>query len=127
MADLVTLRDRLIKRLPGRSNTELEDWITEAATQHGYTTIADVPTKAENAILAYSEYLGIKAKAVETAENASLNIKGIGVNKSSASANYAALIREALLQYRREATRAGIRAATGGTVSNGTAVRVDGR
>lgn len=127
MADLVTLATRLLIRVPGRSNTELEGWITEAATQHDYVTVADVPETAANAILAYAEYLGLKAKAAETAENAALNIKGIGVNKSGASGNYANLIKEALSQYRREAKKAGIKPLTGGTVSSGTAVRSDGR
>lgn len=127
MADLITLRTRLLIRVPGRSNTELEGWITEAATQHGYATVTDVPDKAANAILAYAEYLGLKAKAAETAENAALNIKGIGVNKSGASGNYNALIKEALTQYRREAVKASIKPLTGGMVTSGTAVRPDGR
>lgn len=127
MADLATLAARLLIRVPGRSNTELEGWITEAATQHGYVTVADVPDTAANAILAYAEYLGLKAKAAETAENAALNIKGIGVNKSGASGNYNALVKEALAQYRREAVKAGIKPLTGGTVTSGTAVRPDGR
>lgn len=127
MADLATLRTRLLTRLPGRSNTELEGWITEAATQHVYTVVTDVPDKAANTILAYAEYLGLKAKAAETAENAALNIKGIGVNKSGASGNYNALVKEALAQYRREAVKAGIKPLTGGTVTSGTAVRTDGR
>jgi len=128
MADLATLRTRLLIRVPGRSNAELEGWITEAATQHRYTTVADVPDTAANAILAYAEYLGLKAKAAETAENAALSIPGkVSVNKSGASGNYANLIKEALAQYRREAKKAGIKPLTGGTVSSGTAVRSDGR
>ncbi|HBX22668.1 MAG TPA: hypothetical protein DEF34_03370 [Desulfotomaculum sp.] len=127
MADLPTLTTRLLIRLPGRSSTELEGWITEAATQHDYATVADVPDKAVNAILAYAEYLGLKAKAAETAENAALNIKGIGVNKSGASGNYNALIKEALAQYRRDARKAGIRPLTGGSVTSGTVTRPDGR
>lgn len=127
MADLATLKSRLLIRLPGRSDSELGDWITEAATQHGYSTVADVPDKAANAILAYAEYLGLKAKAAETAENAALNIKGIGVNKSGASGNYNVLVKEALSQYRREARKAGIKLLTGGSVASSTAVRPDGR
>lgn len=128
MADLATLRARLLIRVPGRSNGELEGWISEAATQHGYATVADVPDTAANAILAYVEYLGLKAKAAETAENAALTITGkVSVNKSGASGNYNALIKEALAQYRREAVKAGIKPLTGGMVSSGTAVRSDGR
>lgn len=127
MADLETLRTRLLIRLPGRSSTELEGWIIEAATQHDYATVADVPDKAANAVLVYAEYLGLKAKAAETAENAALNIEGIGVNKSGASGNYNALVKEALAQYRREAVKAGIKPLTGGTVTIGAAVRPDGR
>ncbi|MHB8183571.1 MAG: hypothetical protein ACYDDN_07485 [Candidatus Desulforudaceae bacterium] len=127
MADLATLRARLLIRLPGRSNTELDGWITEAATQHGYATVADVPDKAVNAILAYAEYLGLKAKATETAENAALNVKGLGVNKSGASGNYERLIKEAWRTYLREASRVGIRALGGGAVTSGAAVRPDGR
>jgi hypothetical protein len=128
MADLVTLRNRLLIRLPGRNNAELEGWITEAATQHGYTSVTDVPDKVANAILAYAEYLGLKAKAAETAENAALSIPGkVSVNKASASGNYNALVKEALVQYRREAVKAGIKPLTGGTVISGTAVRPDGR
>jgi len=128
MADLATLAARLLIRVPGRSNTELEGWITEAATQHGYVTVADVPDTAANAILAYAEYLGLKAKAAETAENAALSIPGkVSVNKSGASGNYTAQVKEALTQYRREARKAGIKPLTGGTVSSGTAVRSDGR
>ncbi|MTI83442.1 MAG: hypothetical protein FH756_05930 [Firmicutes bacterium] len=127
MATMAALTTRLLIRLPGRSNTELEGWITEAVTQHGYDAIADVPDKAANAILSYAEYLGLKAKAAETAENASLNIKGIGVNKSSSSVNYERLVKEALQQYRRDARKAGIRPLTGGTVSGNTVTRRDGR
>lgn len=127
MADLATLAARLLKRLPSRSNTELEGWITEAATQHDYATVDDVPDKTVNAILSFAEYIGLKAKAAETAENAALNIKGISINKTGASGNYTAQVKEALAQYRRDARKAGITPLTGGTVASGTAVRSDGR
>ncbi|MCG8401372.1 MAG: hypothetical protein MJA84_07215 [Firmicutes bacterium] len=127
MADLQTLATRLLIRLPGRANTELESWVTEAALQHEYAAVADVPDRAANAILSYAEYLGLKAKAAETAENAALNIKGIGVNKSGASGNYSALVKDALAQYRREARKAGIRSLIGGAITGSTVTRSDGR
>jgi len=127
MADLPTMTTRLLIRLPGRSNTELEGWITEAATQHSYAAVADVPDKAVNTILAYAEYMGLKAKAAETAENAALNIKGVGINKSGSSGNYERLVKEALRQYRQEARKAGIKPLTGGSITNSTVTRPDGR
>lgn len=127
MADLATLRARLLKRLPGRTNDELDGWITEAALLHGYTVMADVPEKKETMTILYARYMALQAKAAETAENAALNIKGIGVNRSGASGNYERLIKEALSQYRREAAKAGIKSLTGGTVTSVTVVRPDGR
>ena len=127
MAELLNPTNRLLVRLHGRSSAELEGWINESSLQHGYAAVADVPDKAVNAILAYAEYIGLKAKAAETAENAALNIKGIGVNKSGASGNYERLIKESLAQYRREAAKAGIKPLAGGTVASTILVRPDGR
>lgn len=126
MAELAVLKSRLTIRLPGRTSDEVEGWITESLAQHD-TTVEKLPAKQVNAILAHAEYLALKGKAAETAENPSLNIKGVGINKSGASANYERLLKEAWRTYQREAAKAGMRAIGGGVVTGGTAIRVDGR
>lgn len=126
MAELPNLTNRLLVRLPGRSSAELEGWVNESALQHGYAAVADVPDKAVNAILAYAEYIGLKAKAAETADNASITVKGMSFTKTVSSGNFNALVKEAWNQYRREAARAGIRA-IGGNVISLSLTRPDGR
>jgi len=101
MADLATLRIRLLTRLPGRSNDEVAGWLLESANEHGYSAIADVPTSKETIIIHYARYIALQAKAEETAENPSLNIKGLGINKSGASSNYSNLVINAWKDYKR--------------------------
>ena len=123
MADLATLRTRLLARLPGRTNDELDGWLLESAIQHGYATIADVPANKETMVILYARYMGLQAKAAETAENADLSISGkISVNKTSASGNYNNLVAQAWKDYKR----------AGGTLSGSRAsmvslTRADGR
>ena len=101
MADLVTLRTRLLTRLPGRTNDELDTWLLESANEHGYSAMTDVPTSKETMIIHYARYIALQAKAEETAENPSLNIKGLGINKSGASSNYNNLVINAWKDYKR--------------------------
>lgn len=123
MADATTLTSRLLTRMPGRSNDELSGWLLEAAVQHGYAAIADVPASKETMIVMYARYIGLQAKAEETAENADINLSGkISVNKASASGNYNNLIVQAWKDYKR----------AGGTLSAGKSsgailARADGR
>lgn len=104
MADMKT---RLATYLPGMTDDELDAWLLEAATQHGYTSLTDIPNTRANMIIHYARYVALQAKAAETAENAALNIKGIGVNKSGASGNYNQLIKQAFADYRRHGGRLG--------------------
>jgi hypothetical protein len=120
---MTNLTSRLLKRMPG-TIVELEGWLTEAALLHNYATMAQVPAKKETLIVLCARYLGLQAKAAEMAENASFNLKGLGINKSGASANYNALIKEALRDYQREAGRCGGIIAK---VSSGAMIRKDGR
>jgi len=101
MADPANLRTRLLIQLPGKTNDELDAWLLESSTQHGYAAIADVPANRETMIIFYARYMGLQAKASETAENPSLNIKGLGINKSGASSNYYNLIMNAWKDYKR--------------------------
>ncbi|MFZ3171963.1 MAG: hypothetical protein WA118_08290 [Carboxydocellales bacterium] len=127
MADLTVLRGRLLVRMPKRTTAELEGWLTEAATYHGYDSMTDVLTKHSNAMLAYAEYLGLRAKAEEHAENASISIpKGVSVNRTSASDNFVKLVETAYNQYRREAIASKLRIPSA-SITNGNFVRVDGR
>lgn len=127
MAELPNLTNRLLVRLPGRSNTELGGWINESALQHGYATVTDIPAKAETAIIEYARYIALQAKAAETAENAAIDAKGISINDTGASGNYEKLIATALKDYRRAAARAVIRVIGGGNVASISLPRPDGR
>jgi hypothetical protein len=125
MSELTLLAERLARRLPGLKNEELAGWLTESALLHGYSAVVQVPAKRETMVMLYARYLGLQAKASETAENARLNIKGLGIDKSGASASYNALIKEALRDYQREAGRCG--GGIAAKVSSGTAIRKNGR
>jgi len=88
--------------MPGRSSDELSGWLLESSVQHGHETIANVPTGKETMIVMYARYIGLQAKAEETAENADINLSGkISVNKTSASGNYNSLIAQAWKDYKR--------------------------
>ncbi len=121
MAELLTLRGRLAVHLPGMTNDELDAWLLESANEHSYETIDEVPVTKANMIIHYARYVALRAKAVETAENAALNIKGTSVNKTSASTNYNALLKNAWADYRRAGGRLGSR------VINSFLSRSDGR
>jgi hypothetical protein len=111
--------------MPGTTNDENEGWLTEASIEHGYSSVAEVPARKETMIVLYARYLGLQAKAAETAENASINLKNVGVNKSGASGNYKDLVDEAYREYRWAASRVG--GGVVGRAAGGNAVRIDGR
>ena len=111
--------------MPGRSDTELDSWLLESATDHS-TSIEDVTPKQEGAIIAYAKYLGVQAKALETAENASLSISGkLSIDKSGASGNYEKLLKQAQSDYVRALRGSGLKNVMGGTVRSGSVVRSD--
>ncbi len=115
------MKTRLATYLPGMTDVELDAWLAEAATQHGYTSLTDIPNTRANMIIHYARYVALQAKAAETAENAALSIKGVGINKSGASSNYNQLIKQAFADYRRHGGR------LGSTAVNSTLARADGR
>ena len=122
MADQTALRGRLAVYMPGTTNDELDGWLVEAAAQHDYSTVADVPDTKASMVLHYARYIALQAKAAETAENSDINIPGkVSINKTSASGNYNQLIKQAWSDYRRSGGRLGA-FAVGGSVA-----RADGR
>ncbi|TLN00366.1 hypothetical protein FDZ73_19680 [bacterium] len=127
MADQAALRTRMQNAImPGRTAAEYDAWLTEATTQHGYATFADVPTNAETAICYHARYLGLSAKAAETAENAAITVPDkISINKTSASGNYDRQIKNAWRDYIQAANKAGIAARLTGGVQSGSFVRAD--
>jgi len=127
MADQAALRTRMQNAImPGRTQAEYDAWLTEAITQHGYATFADVPTVAETAICYHARYLGLSAKAAETAENAAITVPDkISINKTSASGNYDRQIKNAWRDYIQVANKAGIAARLTGGARSGSFVRAD--
>lgn len=122
MADIANLKSRLLSRMPGRTDSELGSWLLESSIEHGFTSVSEVPAEKETQVMLYAKYIGLQAKAAETAENAALGFKGINVNKSGASGNYNAQIQQAWKDYKR----------AGGTLSSGRSTmlsmaRPDGR
>lgn len=122
MADQTALRTRLKIHLPGMTNDELDGWLLEAAIQHNYNTLTEVPDAKGTMVMQYARYIALQAKATETAENADLNISGkMSINKTSASGNYSTLISRAWADYRRAGGR------LGAVVVSRTAARADRR
>lgn len=120
MADQATLRTRLLTRMPGRTNAELDGWITEAARKHGYSIVADVPTKHEDLIVSYARYMGLEAKAEEMAEKGAVSVAGkVSINKSSTSGNFSSLIDRALREYLTDARLAGVHPVVGSGFATG--------
>lgn len=122
MADITNLKSRMLSRMPGRTDSELGAWLLESSIEHGFTNVSEVPAEKETQVMLYARYIGLQAKAAETAENAALGFKGININKSGASANYTAQIQQAWKDYKR----------AGGTLSVGRSTmlsmsRSDGR
>jgi hypothetical protein len=131
MAVLSTLVARLTIRMKGMTTADLEDWIKLSAIEHGYVDansnadIASIPLKAEKAVLAYSKLIGLESKAIETAEDPSMSVKGTSFNLGGSSGNYQKLLEVAQKDYRLEAMRAGLLVL--GTATTGSMIRPDGR
>lgn len=128
MTELTELKTRLGTRLPGRTDNQLGAYLSESLVQHGYTSAGSISTiNLTNVIVTYAEYIGLRSRAVATADNSRMSGHGISNDKTGASTNYYREAQLVLAQYRREAIQAGIRPLAGGSIFSGTAVRIDGR
>lgn len=126
MADQATLASRIVGRT-GRTSEEANAWLVEAAVQHGYATVGDVPTDYSEPLLCYAEHVGFKLLASRYAGKGSINIPDqIATNKSSVSANFRTLAQDAYTAYVQKATSAGM-TVLGAGVTCSKVVRTDGR
>lgn len=119
MAEMTTLKTRLNSRLSGFTDSFLEGLITEAAIEHGYSAVANIPSHFETPIVLKAWIIGLQKLATDGAAYFSFKSSGQSVDKSMVSQNYAKMIPMAEKEYNRS-----IRRASGGQLN---LTRTDGR